>query len=54
MINAVTQGALNIEKKRRVCSVGLDMVAVPDTWQTLSGIIADEAAIGLINNKTQR
>ncbi len=57
MINAVTQGALNIEKLEAmtaVCSVGLDMVAVPgDTsWQTLSGIIADEAAIGLINNKT--
>ncbi len=57
MINAVSKGSLNIEKLEAmtaVCSVGLDMVAVPgDTsWQTLSGIIADEAAIGLINNKT--
>ena len=57
MINAVEQGSLNIEKLEAmtaVCSVGLDMVAVPGTttWQTLSGIIADEAAIGLINNKT--
>ena len=57
MINAVTQGALNIEKLEAltcVCSVGLDMVAVPgDTPEsTLSAIIADEAAIGVINNKT--
>lgn len=57
MINAVTEGSLNIEKLEAmtsVCSVGLDMVAIPgDTsWQTISGIIADEAAIGLINNKT--
>lgn len=57
MINAVKEGSLNIEKLEAmtaVCSVGLDMVAIPgDTsWQTISGIIADEAAIGLINNKT--
>lgn len=57
MINAVEKGALSIEKLEAmtaVCSVGLDMVAVPgDTrWQTISGIIADESAIGLINNKT--
>lgn len=57
MINAVTVGALNIEKLEAmtcVCSVGLDMIAIPgDTpATTISGIIADEAAIGMINQKT--
>ncbi len=57
MIEAVNAGALSIEKLEAmtcVCSVGLDMIAVPGTTSaaTLSGIIADEAAIGVINNKT--
>jgi len=57
MVEAVEKGALNIEKLEAmtcVCSVGLDMIAVPgDTSaETLSAIIADEAAIGVINNKT--
>ena len=57
MIDAVEAGALTLEKLEAmtcVCSVGLDMIAVPgDTSPaTLSGIIADEAAIGMINNKT--
>ncbi len=57
MIHAVEIGSLNIEKLEAmtaVCSVGLDMIAVPgDTpASTLSGIIADEIAIGMINNKT--
>ena len=57
MIAAVTKGALTIEKLEAmtcVCSVGLDMIAVPgDTpAETLAAIIADEAAIGMINNKT--
>ena len=57
MIAAVKKGALTIEKLEAmtcVCSVGLDMIAVPgDTpAETLSAIIADEAAIGMINNKT--
>lgn len=57
MISAVEAGALSIEKLEAmtaVCSVGLDMIAVPgDTSAaTLSGIIADEIAIGVINNKT--
>lgn len=57
MINAVKMGALNIEKLEAmtcVCSVGLDMIAIPgDTpAETISAIIADEAAIGVINNKT--
>jgi uncharacterized protein len=57
MINAVTVGSLNIEKLEAmtcVCSVGLDMVAIPgDTPDsTIAAIIADEAAIGVINNKT--
>ncbi len=57
MIEAVSAGALTLEKLEAmtcVCSVGLDMIAVPgDTSaQTISGIIADEAAIGMINNKT--
>ncbi len=57
MIHAVEVGSLNIEKLEAmtaVCSVGLDMIAVPgDTpASTLSAIIADEIAIGVINNKT--
>ena len=57
MIEAVNLGAINIEKLEAmtcVCSVGLDMLAVPgDTpASTLSGIIADECAIGVINNKS--
>ena len=57
MINAVNRGALTIEKLEAmtcVCSVGLDMIAIPgDTpATTVSGIIADEAAIGMINQKT--
>ena len=57
MIEAVECGALSIEKLEAmtaVCSVGLDMIAVPgDTpASTVSGIIADEIAIGVINNKT--
>ena len=57
MIDAVDAGALTIEKLEAmtcVCSVGLDMIAIPgytpDT--TISGIIADEMAIGMINQKT--
>ena len=57
MINAVRKNALSIEKLEAmtcVCSVGLDMIAVPgDTSaETISAIIADEAAIGVINSKT--
>ncbi|SHJ53316.1 hypothetical protein SAMN02745751_02790 [Dethiosulfatibacter aminovorans DSM 17477] len=57
MIEAVDIGAISIEKLEAmtcVCSVGLDMLAVPgDTpASTLSGILADECAIGVINNKT--
>lgn len=57
MIAAVKAGSLSLDKLEAmtcVCSVGLDMVAVPgDTpASTLSAIIADEAAIGVINNKT--
>ena len=57
MINAVEAGALTLEKLEAmtcVCSVGLDMIAVPgDTpASTLSGIIADEMAIGMVNQKT--
>ncbi len=57
MINAASIGALSIEKLEAmtcVCSVGLDMIAIPgDTSSyTISGIIADEAAIGMINQKT--
>lgn len=57
MIRAVQAGALNINKLEAmtcVCSVGLDMIAVPgDTSaETISAIIADEAAIGMINKKT--
>lgn len=57
MIDAVEAGALTIEKLEAmtcVCSVGLDMIAIPgDTpATTISGIIADESAIGMINQKT--
>ena len=57
MIDAVKAGALTIEKLEAmtcVCSVGLDMIAIPgDTPDTtIAGIIADEAAIGMINQKT--
>ena len=57
MIAAAEKGALSLEKLEAmtcVCSVGLDMIAVPgDTpAETLSAIIADEAAIGMINQKT--
>lgn len=57
MIDAVNCGALNLEKLEAmtcVCSVGLDMIAIPgDTSaETISAIIADEAAIGVINHKT--
>lgn len=57
MIDAVECGALTIEKLEAmtcVCSVGLDMIAIPgDTKpETISGIIADEAAIGMVNQKT--
>ncbi|NLA86712.1 MAG: PFL family protein [Clostridiales bacterium] len=57
MIKAALSGKLTLEKLEAmtcVCSVGLDMIAVPgDTpFETISAIIADEAAIGVINNKT--
>ena len=57
MIDAVTAGALTIEKLEAmtcVCSVGLDMLAIPgDTPNTtIAGIIADEMAIGMVNQKT--
>ena len=57
MMESVMAGALNIDKLEAmtaVCSVGLDMIAIPgDTpAATISGIIADEAAIGMINRKT--
>lgn len=57
MIEAAQAGALSLEKLEAmtcVCSVGLDMIAVPgDTpASAISGIIADEAAIGMVNNKT--
>ncbi|MCR5413107.1 MAG: PFL family protein [Kiritimatiellae bacterium] len=57
MIDAVNAGALSIEKLEAmtcVCSVGLDMIAIPgDTpASSISGMIADEAAIGMVNQKT--
>ena len=57
MLEAVGRGSLSLEKLEAmtcVCSVGLDMIAIPgDTSaSTISAIIADEAAIGMINNKT--
>lgn len=56
MINAVERGALTLEKLEAmtcVCSVGLDMIAIPGKTSatTISGIIADEMAIGMINKK---
>lgn len=57
MIDAVSAGALSLEKLEAmtcVCSVGLDMIAIPGDTKatTISGIIADEMAIGMINQKT--
>ena len=57
MINAVSAGALTLEKLEAmtcVCSVGLDMIAIPGDTKasTISGIIADEMAIGMVNQKT--
>ena len=57
MIDAVVAGALTLEKLEAmtcVCSVGLDMIAIPGDTKatTISGIIADELAIGMINQKT--
>ena len=57
MIDAVTAGALTLEKLEAmtcVCSVGLDMIAIPGDTKatTISGIIADEMAIGMVNQKT--
>ncbi len=57
MINAVKEGFLGLDKLEAmtsVCSVGLDMIAIPGSTSasTVSAIIADEAAIGVINNKT--
>ena len=56
-IDAVAGGALTLEKLEPmtcVCSVGLDMIAIPGDTKatTISGIIADEMAIGMINQKT--
>lgn len=57
MIEAASLGALTLDKLEAmtcVCSVGLDMIAIPGSTpaSTISGIIADEAAIGMVNNKT--
>lgn len=57
MIDAARSGALSIEKLEAmtaVCSVGLDMIVIPGdtTAEAISGIIADEAAIGMVNGKT--
>lgn len=57
MIDAAAAGALTIEKLEAmtcVCSVGLDMIAIPGDTKasTISGIIADEAALGMVNQKT--
>ncbi|HHV10297.1 MAG TPA: PFL family protein [Clostridiales bacterium] len=57
MIDAVEAGALTLEKLEAmtcVCSVGLDMIAIPGATEaaTISGLIADEMAIGMINQKT--
>jgi len=57
MIASANAGAICLDKLEAmtcVCSVGLDMIAVPgDTpWQTIAAIIADEAAIGMVNGKT--
>lgn len=57
MIDAVVAGALTIEKLEAmtcVCSVGMDMIAIPGSTSaaTISGMIADESAIGMVNQKT--
>lgn len=57
MIDAVINGALNLEKLEAmtaICSVGLDMIAIPGetSAETIAAMIADEAAIGVINHKT--
>ena len=57
MIDAASCGALTLEKLEAmtcVCSVGLDMIAIPGDTKatTISGIIADEMAIGMVNQKT--
>ena len=57
MIDSVNAGALTMEKLEAmtcVCSVGLDMIAIPGDTKatTISGMIADEMAIGMINQKT--
>jgi uncharacterized protein (UPF0210 family) len=57
MIDAVNAGALTIEKLEAmtcVCSVGLDMIAIPGKTKatTIAGLIADEMALGMINQKT--
>ena len=57
MIDAVTAGAITLEKLEAmtcVCSVGLDMIAIPGKTSaaTISGIIADEMALGMVNQKT--
>jgi hypothetical protein len=57
MIEAVRLGALSLEKLEAwtsVCSVGIDMVAVPGSTsaETIAAIIADEMAVGVMNNKT--
>ena len=57
MIHAVSEGALTLEKLEAmtcVCSVGLDMIAIPGDTKasTIAGVIADEMAIGMINQKT--
>ena len=57
MINAVRSGSLTLQKLEAmtaVCSVGLDMIAIPGdtTAEVISALIADEASIGVINNKT--
>lgn len=57
MIAAVQNGSLNLEKLEAmtaICSVGLDMIAIPEEtpYETIAAMIADEAAIGVINQKT--
>ena len=57
MIDAAIRGSLTLEKLEAmtcVCSVGLDMIAIPGSTSayTISGIIADEMAIGMVNQKT--
>jgi len=57
MIQAVEGGSLNLEKLEAmtaICSVGLDMIAIPGKTpaDTISAMVADEAAIGVVNHKT--